>query len=68
MNNKQFIAREKMLAKKNPDAEMTGPGMNTGEYVHSRGSGGAGGSPVKFRKREGGLEDKRVVHGMNCKD
>jgi len=37
-------------------------------FDHKRGSGGAGGSPVKFRKREGGLEDKRVVHGMNCKE
>ena len=45
-----------------------GPCEDADIYVEKRGTGGAGGSPVKFRKREGGLEDKRVVHGMNCKD
>jgi len=28
-----------------------------GSVKHKKGSGGAGGSPVKFRKREGGLGD-----------
>lgn len=37
-------------------------------YEHERGSGGAGGSPCKFRKREGGLEDKRVIHGNYFKE
>lgn len=37
------------------------------EFAHKRGTGGAGGSPCKFRKREGGLEDGRVVHGMDMK-
>ena len=60
------MSKEKMCAGGPCEfAEMTGP---NGGYEHKRGSGGAGGSPVKFRKREGGLEDKRVVHGMNCKD
>jgi hypothetical protein len=66
MNNKQFVAREKMKARESMEAEMTGPGMNT-DYSHPRGSGGAGGSPCKYRKREGGLEDKRVITGMKCK-
>jgi len=61
------MAKEKMCEGGPCDAaEMTGPRMHTSP--HKRGTGGAGGSPVKFRKREGGLEDKRVVHGMNCKD
>jgi hypothetical protein len=64
MNNKQFVAKQQMLAKNNPDAEMSGAGMT---YSHKRGSGGAGGSPCKYRKREGGLEDKRVITGMKCK-
>jgi len=64
MNNKQFIAREQMKAKDDQFAEMTGPSMS---YSHPRGSGGAGGSPCKYRKREGGLEDKRVITGMKCK-
>ena len=37
------------------------------DYDHPRGSGGAGGSPCKFRKREGGLEDKRIIHGMKMR-
>lgn len=37
------------------------------EFMHKRGTGGAGGSPVKFRKREGDLEDGRVIHGEYCK-
>jgi hypothetical protein len=28
-------------------------------YKHEKGTGGAGGSPVKFVKREGSLENKR---------
>lgn len=47
------------------DAEMTGP---NGAYQHPKGTGGAGGSPCKFRKREGTLNDGRIVHGMNMKD
>lgn len=57
MNDKQFVAREIMRARGNPDAEMTGPGMHQeNEYKHKKGTGGMGGSPVKFRKREGCLE------------
>ena len=37
------------------------------EYKHEKGEGGAGGSPCKFRKREGTLADGRIVHGMNMK-
>ena len=37
-------------------------------YSHEKGTGGAGGSPCKFRKREGTLADGRIVHGMNMKD
>ena len=66
MNNKQFVAREKMRARGNDDAEMTGAGMNT-DYEHESGTGGAGGSPCKFRKREGTLGDKRIIHGMRMK-
>jgi hypothetical protein len=69
MNNKQFVAREKMRARQKDNsqfAEMTGPGMSESPD-HPRGTGGAGGSPCKFRKREGGTEDKRIVHGMKCK-
>ena len=67
MNNKQFVAREQMRAKGDDDAEMTGPGMHTESYEHSRGTGGAGGSPCKFRKREGTLGDKRIIHGMKMR-
>lgn len=38
------------------------------DYSHKKGSGGAGGSPCKFRKREGTLGDGRIVHGMNMKE
>lgn len=33
--------------------------INSGKIIgaHPRGKGGAGGSPLKFRKREGGLGD-----------
>lgn len=64
MNNKQFVAREKVRAIGNEDAEMTGAGMNT-DYDHPKGTGGAGGCPVKFRKREGTVDDKRIVTGMH---
>lgn len=37
-------------------------------YKHKKGSGGAGGNPVSFRKREGKLEDKRMIHGECCKE
>ena len=67
MNKKQFIAREQMRGKDDPDAEMTGPGMTTESYEHPSGTGGAGGSPCKFRKREGTLGDKRIIHGMRMK-
>lgn len=69
MNSKQFVARERMRMKKTGTeqfAEMTGPMMSE-DYSHPRGTGGQGGSPCKFRKREGGLEDKRVVTGCYCK-
>ena len=33
------------------------------DFMHKKGTGGAGGSPCKFRKREGSLEDKRIIHG-----
>jgi len=36
-------------------------------HKHKKGTGGAGGSPVSFRKREGNLEDKRVIHGECCR-
>ena len=42
--------------------------MPCGGYKHRKGTGGAGGSPVSFRKREGTLDDGRIVHGMNMKD
>ena len=38
------------------------------DYKHKKGTGGMGGSPVKFRKREGTLEDGRVIHGECCKE
>lgn len=38
------------------------------DFMHKRGTGGAGGSPCKYRKREGGLEDKRIIHGDYCKE
>lgn len=61
MNNKQFVAREQMRAKGNSDAEMTGPGMHTdSDYKHEKGTGGMGGSPTKFIKREGSLENKNM--------
>lgn len=61
MNNKQFVAREQMRARNSKDAEMTGPGMHTeNEYKHENGTGGAGGSPVKFIKRESSLENKNM--------
>lgn len=58
MNNKQFIAREKVRALRSKEAEMTGPGVWTDEskYRHGKGTGGAGASPCKFVKREGKLE------------
>ena len=42
--------------------------MPCGGYKHEKGTGGARGSPVSFRKREGKLEDKRVIHGECCKE
>lgn len=32
-------------------------------YEHKKGAGGAGGSPVKFVKREGSLENKNYNDG-----
>lgn len=67
MKNKQFVAKQKMLAHESMEAEMTGPGMNTdSDYNHKSGTGGAGGSPCKFRKREGTLDDKRIITGKHC--
>lgn len=42
--------------------------MDEDYYEHDRGTGGAGGSPVKFRKREGSLDDKRIITGKHCKE
>jgi len=59
MNDKQFVAKQKMMARGNKDAEMT-PMMTEGMYKHEKGMGGAGGSPVKYIKREGSLENKKM--------
>jgi hypothetical protein len=36
------------------------------DYNHPKATGGAGGSPCKFRKREGTLDDKRIITGKHC--
>ena len=45
-----------------PCADADGPAS----YEHKSGTGGAGGSPCKFRKREGTLDDKRIITGKHC--
>lgn len=67
MNSKQFVAKQKVKAIGNEDAEMSGASMNTpNDYEHKSGTGGAGGSPCKFRKREGTLDDNRIITGKHC--
>ena len=58
MNEKQFIAKQKMLGKHDPDAEMTP--LTEDSPQHPKGFGGAGNSPVKYVKREGSLENKNM--------
>ena len=41
--------------------------MDEDYYEHEKGFGGGGGSPCKFRKREGTLDDKRIIDGKGCK-
>ena len=51
-------ARVKGLSGERADAYVYGTMRKTGwTPSHQRGMGGAGGSPLKFRKREGGMED-----------
>lgn len=57
------MLRNKKMCPGGPCEDADGPVV----YDHPRGTGGMGGSPCKFRKREGGLEDRRVIHGENCK-
>jgi len=41
--------------------------MDDDYYEHETGTGGAGGSPVKFLKREGRACDKRIIDGKGMK-
>lgn len=41
--------------------------MDDDYYEHEKGFGGGGGSPCKFRKREGTLDDKRMITGKHCR-
>jgi hypothetical protein len=60
MKTNSFVDKQKKNAAGVQEAEMTGPDMHT--YSHKKGTGGAGGSPVKFVKREGSLESREAMH------
>jgi hypothetical protein len=53
------MSKDKMCSG-GPCKDADGPSS----YDSKHGFGGAGGSPVKFLKREGGLEDGRIKAGF----